>query len=173
MPDRLSSNLAQLKASETVAISAEAKCRQAAGEDVLDLGVGEPDFDTPRAVADAAIAAIQAGKTRYPPNAGIRELRVAMAQNLSGLSGGRPVDPDCIMISTELLDTPPARITSGRGPIPLPAGARTLTWYSPGKPGAGPLYSTSASTPPITTCGRTIVSVMPPTGGWNSPSPVQ
>lgn len=100
MPDRLSSNLAQLKASETVAISAEAKRRQAAGEDVLDLGVGEPDFDTPRAVADAGITAIQTGKTRYPPNAGIRDLRQAMARNLSTLSGGRAVDPECIIVST-------------------------------------------------------------------------
>ena len=47
MPFRRSPNLAHLKSSETVAISTEAKRRKAAGEDVLDLGVGEPDFDTP------------------------------------------------------------------------------------------------------------------------------
>ena len=47
MPDPLSLNVQHLKASETVAISNEAKRRKAAGEDVLDLGVGEPDFDTP------------------------------------------------------------------------------------------------------------------------------
>ena len=47
MPDPLSINVQHLKASETVAISNEAKRRKAAGEDVLDLGVGEPDFDTP------------------------------------------------------------------------------------------------------------------------------
>ncbi|HEX9895390.1 MAG TPA: pyridoxal phosphate-dependent aminotransferase [Gemmatimonadales bacterium] len=100
MPDRLSSNLAQLKASETVAVSAEARRRKAAGEDVLDLGVGEPDFDTPSAAAQAGIAAIQQGKTHYPPNSGIPELRRAVAQNLSALSSGRPVDPDRIIIST-------------------------------------------------------------------------
>ena len=49
MPDPLSLNVQHLKASETVAISNEAKRRKAAGEDVLDLGVGEPDFDTPAA----------------------------------------------------------------------------------------------------------------------------
>jgi len=100
MPDRLSPNLAHLKASETVAISAEARRRKAAGEDVLDLGVGEPDFDTPAAAAQAGIQAIQQGRTRYPPNTGIAELRRAMARHLSELSAGRAVDPERIMIST-------------------------------------------------------------------------
>ena len=72
MPDRLSPNLAHLKASETVAITTETRRRKAAGEDVLDLGVGEPDFDTPAAAAQAGIQAIQQGCTRYPPNVGHR-----------------------------------------------------------------------------------------------------
>src|SRR5512135_77565 len=100
MNDRLSPNLMHLKASETVAISAEAKRRKAAGEDVLDLGVGEPDFDTPGLVAQAGIQAIQAGKTRYPPNTGLPELRRAIAKNLSHLSGDRAVDPDRIVVGT-------------------------------------------------------------------------
>lgn len=100
MHDALSQNLRHLSSSETVAISAEAKRRQAAGEDVIDLGAGEPDFDTPAAVSAAGVAAIQAGKTRYPPNIGIAELRQAMASNLSSLSDGRPVDPERIVIST-------------------------------------------------------------------------
>ena len=100
MHDALSQNLRHLSSSETVAISTEAKRRQAAGEDVIDLGAGEPDFDTPAAVSAAGVAAIQAGKTRYPPNIGIAELRRAMAGNLSSLSGGRPVDPERIVIST-------------------------------------------------------------------------
>jgi aspartate aminotransferase len=87
MTDRLSPNLANLKASETVAISAEARRRKAAGEDVLDLGVGEPDFDTPTAAAQAGIQAIQQGRTRYPPNTGIVELRRAIAGHLSALFG--------------------------------------------------------------------------------------
>jgi aspartate aminotransferase len=95
-----SANLAHLKASETVAISTEAKRRQAAGEDVLDLGVGEPDFDTPQAVAEAGIAAIRAGKTRYPPNIGIAELREAIAGALSAMSNGRTVDPARVMVSS-------------------------------------------------------------------------
>lgn len=100
MPDALSQNLAYLKGSETVAISAETKRRRAAGEDVVDLSVGEPDFDTPDAAAKAGIEAILKGKTRYPPNVGIQELRAALARNLSALSGGRPVNPDQILISS-------------------------------------------------------------------------
>ncbi|MDZ4673815.1 MAG: pyridoxal phosphate-dependent aminotransferase [Gemmatimonadota bacterium] len=99
MSTPFSPNLQYLKASETIAISAEARRRKLAGEDVVDLGVGEPDFDTPAAVAEAGIQAIRKGKTRYPPNAGIPELRQAIAANLSRLSGNRAVDPDRIIIS--------------------------------------------------------------------------
>jgi aspartate aminotransferase len=100
MPDPLSLNVQHLKASETVAISNEAKRRKAAGEDVLDLGVGEPDFDTPVPAAQAGVQAVQRGMTRYPPNVGIAELRRAIAQQLSQLSGGRPVDPDRLVVSS-------------------------------------------------------------------------
>jgi aspartate aminotransferase len=100
MPDPLSLNLANLKPSETVAISAETKRRKALGEDVLDLSVGEPDFDTPAAVQAAAVQAIQKGMTRYPPNIGIVELRAAIARHLSLLSGGRAVNADHIVVSS-------------------------------------------------------------------------
>jgi aspartate aminotransferase len=100
MPDPLSINVQHLKASETVAISNEAKRRKAAGEDVLDLGVGEPDFDTPAPAAQAGMQAIQRGMTRYPPNVGIAELRRGIAQQLSSMSGGRRVDPEQIVVSS-------------------------------------------------------------------------
>jgi aspartate aminotransferase len=100
MPDPLSLNVQHLKASETVAISNEAKRRKAAGEDVLDLGVGEPDFDTPALAAQAGIQAIQKGLTRYPPNVGIADLRKGIAGALSRMSGGRTIDPDHIIISS-------------------------------------------------------------------------
>jgi len=100
LPDPLSSNVAHLRASETVAISTEAKRRRAAGDDVLDLGVGEPDFDTPAPAAQAGVLAIQRGYTRYPPNIGIPELRHAIAKNLSHLSGGRAIPADHILISS-------------------------------------------------------------------------
>jgi aspartate aminotransferase len=100
MPDQLSLNVQHLKASETVAISNEAKRRKAAGEDVLDLGVGEPDFDTPSLVSQAGIQAIQKGLTRYPPNVGIADLRKGIAGALSRMSGGRSIDPDHIIVSS-------------------------------------------------------------------------
>lgn len=100
LPEPLSSNLAHLKGSETIAINTEARRLRALGKEVLDLSVGEPDFDTPPVAAQAGVQAIQHGLTRYPPNTGIAELRVAMAKHLSGLSGGRNVDPDRFVISS-------------------------------------------------------------------------
>ena len=100
MPDPLSLNVQQLKPSETLAISNETRRRRSLGEDVYDLSVGEPDFDTPAPAAQAGIQAIQRGMTRYPPNAGIPELRAAVARQLSQLSGGRPVDAERILISS-------------------------------------------------------------------------
>ncbi len=99
MAFRSSPNLAHLKPSETVAISAEAKRRLAAGENILDLSVGEPDFDTPAAVVAAGVQALQSGRTRYAPNVGIAPLREAMASSLSQMSGGRAVDASRIVVS--------------------------------------------------------------------------
>jgi aspartate aminotransferase len=97
---RLSKNLEHLKPSETLAISQVAQQRRAAGEDVVDLSAGEPDFDTPRLAADAGVRAIQQGKTHYPPNHGVLDLRAAAARHFSLLSGGRPVNADHIVVST-------------------------------------------------------------------------
>jgi len=97
---RLSRNLEFLKPSETLAIAQAAQQRRAAGDDVIDLSAGEPDFDTPRIVADAGIRAIQQGKTHYPPNAGLLELRAAAARHFSLLSAGRPVNADHLVVST-------------------------------------------------------------------------
>ncbi len=99
MSEPLSPNIAYLKPSDTVAISAETKRRRAAGEDVVDLSVGEPDFDTPKPVADAAMQAINKGETRYPPNIGIADLRAAIARDLSMMSGGRAVNADNLVVS--------------------------------------------------------------------------
>ena len=86
MTDGLSANLQHLETSATIAISAEAKRRKAAGEDVIDLGAGEPDFPTPPIPAEAGIRAIKDGKTHYSANEGILELRAAAATHLSLLS---------------------------------------------------------------------------------------
>jgi aspartate aminotransferase len=99
MSDVLSPNIAHLETSATIAISQEAKRRRASGEDVIDLGAGEPDFPTPPIPAEAGIRAIKEGKTRYPANEGILELRAAAAKHLALLSGGRPINADNIVVS--------------------------------------------------------------------------
>ena len=95
-----SRNIRLLQPSATLAVTQEAARLRAAGEDIIDLSAGEPDFDTPRVVAEAGIRAIQEGKTNYPPNPGILDLRAAAASHLSVLSGGRPVNADNMIVST-------------------------------------------------------------------------
>ena len=69
-------------ASTTLAIDAKAKQMKVDGLDVVGFGTGEPDFDTPENIKEAAIAAIKEGKTKYTPAAGIIPLRKAVAESL-------------------------------------------------------------------------------------------
>ena len=74
----LSATLARVKPSPTIAVSTMAAELKAAGRDVIGLGAGEPDFDTPQNIKDAGIAAIGAGKTKYTAPDGIPELKAAI-----------------------------------------------------------------------------------------------
>jgi len=74
----LSETLARVKPSPTIAVTTMAAELKAAGKDVIGLGAGEPDFDTPQNIKDAAIAAIQAGNTKYTAVDGIPELKQAI-----------------------------------------------------------------------------------------------
>lgn len=78
----LSRKAMQIKASSTLAISAKAAELKAAGKDMVTFGVGEPDFDTPAHIREAAKKAIDEGKTRYTPAAGIPALRQAVCDKL-------------------------------------------------------------------------------------------
>jgi aspartate aminotransferase len=71
--------LSRIKPSATIALTQKARDLKATGRDVISLSVGEPDFDTPDNIKDAAIAAIRRGETKYTPVAGIPELRAAIA----------------------------------------------------------------------------------------------
>lgn len=71
---------ANIAPSPTLAVDAKAKALIAAGEDVCGFGAGEPDFDTPDFIKEAAAAALAAGKTKYAPAAGIAPLREALAE---------------------------------------------------------------------------------------------
>ena len=76
--DFLSTTLARVKPSPTIAVTTKAGELKAAGRDVIGLGAGEPDFDTPENIKAAAVAAIAAGKTKYTPVDGIPELKKAI-----------------------------------------------------------------------------------------------
>jgi aspartate aminotransferase len=78
-PQPLSVWARNVSPSPTLAIDAKAKAMLAAGEDVCSFAAGEPDFDTPEFIKDAAVAALKAGKTKYAPTPGIEPLRVAVA----------------------------------------------------------------------------------------------
>lgn len=78
-----------IKPSPTLAMAAKAKAMKAQGIDVVDFGVGEPDFDTPENVKQAGIKAIQSGFTKYTPAGGTDELRDAVVDKFrkdNGLS---------------------------------------------------------------------------------------
>ncbi|PPD13722.1 MAG: aspartate aminotransferase [Methylobacterium sp.] len=79
--------LSRIKPSATIAITQLARELKAKGQDVISLSVGEPDFDTPQNIKDAAIAAIQRGETRYPPVSGIQPLREAIAAKFKRENG--------------------------------------------------------------------------------------
>ena len=74
----VSENVSRMKASSTLAAMQAAEAMRAAGVDVVDLGAGEPDFDTPQNIKDAAAEAMRAGQTKYTPTAGTRKLQQAI-----------------------------------------------------------------------------------------------
>lgn len=78
----VSERLASIHESPTMKISAMAKKLNKSGLDVIDLGVGEPDFDTPRHICEAACLSIRNGETHYAPTNGLPELRQAIAEKL-------------------------------------------------------------------------------------------
>ena len=74
----LSDTLSRVKPSPTIAVTTKAMQLKAEGKDVIGLGAGEPDFDTPQNIKDAAVRAIAAGKTKYTAVDGIPELKAAI-----------------------------------------------------------------------------------------------
>ncbi len=76
----LADSLARIKPSATIAVTNKARELKAAGRDVIGLGAGEPDFDTPENIKEAAIKAIRDGKTKYTAVDGIPELKAAIVE---------------------------------------------------------------------------------------------
>ncbi len=84
---QLASRLSRVKPSATIAISAKAATLKAAGKNVIALSFGEPDFDTPQNIKDAAIKAIQAGDTKYTAVDGTPKLKEAIAAKFKRENG--------------------------------------------------------------------------------------
>ena len=90
-----------MKESATIAVSARARALRAAGRSILDLGAGEPDFDTAPFIRQAAEHAVDAGATRYTATEGILPLREAIAAQANALyRGSDPVKPGDVVVST-------------------------------------------------------------------------
>jgi aspartate aminotransferase len=79
---KLANRVAALTPSSTLAITAKAKELKAAGHDVIGLGAGEPDFNTPDHIIEAAIKAMKEGHTKYTPSAGLPSLKQAICNKL-------------------------------------------------------------------------------------------
>ncbi len=79
---KLTERIQRVKPSPTLAIDTKAKALKAEGVDVIGFGAGEPDFDTPDSIKEAAIAALKSGKTKYTPVGGINELKDAIIAKL-------------------------------------------------------------------------------------------
>ncbi len=95
----LADALSRIKPSATIAVTQMARELKAQGKDVISLSVGEPDFDTPQNIKDAAIAAIARGETKYTPVAGIPELRKAIADKFKR-ENGLDYKPEQVIVGT-------------------------------------------------------------------------
>ncbi len=96
---QISRRAAQIAPSATLAIDARAKALKAEGKDVVGFGAGEPDFDTPAYIREAAHRAIDEGKTRYTPVAGTLSLRKKIAEKFLK-DNGLAYDPAQIIVSS-------------------------------------------------------------------------
>jgi len=79
----ISNNLKKIKPSPTLAVTQKARELKAAGKDVIGLGAGEPDFDTPDNIKQAAISAINAGDTKYTAVDGTPNLKKQLLKSLN------------------------------------------------------------------------------------------
>ncbi len=95
----ISERASQLTPSLTLSIDSKAKAMKAEGLDVCGFGAGEPDFDTPDHIKEAAINALQSGFTKYTPSAGLPELRAAIAEKLQ-TDNGIAYKPSQIIVSS-------------------------------------------------------------------------
>ncbi len=95
---KLSQRVQRVKPSPTLAVTARANALKSAGKDIIGLGAGEPDFDTPQHIKDAAIAALTAGKTRYTAVDGTASLKQAVIDKFAR-DNALSYEPNQILVS--------------------------------------------------------------------------
>src|ERR1041384_3780974 len=96
----LAQSLSRIKPSATIAVTDKARALKAAGRDVIGLGAGEPDFDTPENIKRAAVKAIEGGKaSKYTAVDGIPELKAAIARKFKR-ENGLEYRPSQIIVGT-------------------------------------------------------------------------
>ncbi|MFN4204460.1 MAG: pyridoxal phosphate-dependent aminotransferase [Tabrizicola sp.] len=151
----LSDTLARVKPSPTIAVTTKAAQLKAEGRDVIGLGAGEPDFDTPEHIREAAKRAIDAGKTRYTAVDGIPELKAAICskflrengltytpQQISVGTGGKQILYNALMATCNPGDEviipapywvsyPDMVLLAGGTPVPVVAGIETAFKLTP------------------------------------------
>ncbi len=120
----IADRLDRISPSLTIAMTAKARALKAEGKDIISLSAGEPDFDTPRNVKDAAIAAIERGETKYTDVAGTLALRQAVCARFKA-DHGIEYKPEEILVATGgklvIFDALLATITQGdEAIIPAP-----------------------------------------------------
>ena len=98
MKNRLAKRMTTISPSLTLAISAKAKAMKAAGESVVSFGVGEPDFNTPEHIINAAKTALDNGHTKYTPSSGLMPLRKAICEKFEK-DNGLSYEPSQIIVS--------------------------------------------------------------------------
>lgn len=151
----LSDTLARVKPSATIAVTNKARELAAAGRDIIGLGAGEPDFDTPQNIKDAGKAAIDAGRTKYTAVDGIPELKAAICAKFlreNGLTyvpaqvsvgtGGKQILYNALMATLNAGDEviipapywvsyPDMVLLAGGTPVAVPCGVETAFKMTP------------------------------------------
>src|SRR5688572_33123410 len=95
---RLSQRMARLGTETAFEVLVRARALEAKGRSVVHLEIGEPDFDTPAHVSQAAMDALRAGATHYGPSAGLPELRAAIAEDSTRRRGAKAT-PEMVVVT--------------------------------------------------------------------------
>src|SRR5687767_10731583 len=90
--------MARLGTETAFEVLVRARALEAKGRNVIHLEIGEPDFDTPAHITDAAVAALRNGATHYGPSAGVPELRAAIAEDSTRRRGVRAT-PEMVVVT--------------------------------------------------------------------------